>query len=83
MSTPTDPRWRRAEQIRMAFDAYRVHALALRQRREVADAPPPQSPVPSRGGSARTGQAVSLTGTGLRAEGVRGPITDGPERDRL
>ncbi len=40
----------------MAFDAYRVHALALRQRRALADAPPLSlPPFPGRVCENRTG----------------------------
>ena len=47
MSASVDPRWYRAEQIRVAFDAYRVHALALRQRRDREALPNEVEPVPA------------------------------------
>ena len=47
----------------MAFDAYRVHALALRQRREVAGAPPPVfRPLPGRVRENRTGSQPDRDG---------------------
>lgn len=68
MSAPVDPRWYRAEQIRVAFDAYRVHALALRQRREGDALRHEVEPVPA--DEARRFKVAAANRGSLSARGV-------------